>query len=107
MPRDAERTVVVTAEPVALCWSGGKDSALALGELLRGSIGSRRRARDQRDSRLRPREHRWVRRVLLHAQARAIGIPLVEAELEPRCSNADHDAAVQKAFDEIRARWRT
>jgi uncharacterized protein (TIGR00290 family) len=104
MPNDADPATDVTREPIALSWSGGKDSAMALGELLRDPlvrvvalVTTVTRGYDRVSI-------HGVRRSLLHAQARAIGIPLVEAELEPRCSNADYDAAMEKAFDEIRAR---
>jgi uncharacterized protein (TIGR00290 family) len=80
--------------PVALSWSGGKDSALALKQL-----------RDSTDHEVVAlltsvtREYdrvsiHGVRRVLLEAQADALGLPLIEIALEPKSS----DAAYQGAF---------
>jgi len=104
MPNDADRATRVTPEPIALSWSGGKDSALALGELLRDPT-LRVVALVTTVTRGYGRVSiHGVRRPLLHTQARAVGIPIAKAELEQRCSNEDYDAAMQKAFDEIRER---
>jgi uncharacterized protein (TIGR00290 family) len=89
--------------PVLVAWSGGKDSALALGEILR--------------------DHRWrvaallttvtaeydrvsmhgVRRALLHRQAEALGLPLREVVISPGASNEEYEgrmtAALQAARD--------
>ncbi|AMY09093.1 hypothetical protein LuPra_02304 [Luteitalea pratensis] len=80
-------------EPVALSWSGGKDSALALAAL-------------REDPRLEvvalmtsvTREYdrisiHGVRRVLLEAQVASAGLPLIEVTLEPQCSNEAYEAA--------------
>ena len=80
--------------PVALSWSGGKDSSLAL-QHLRASgehevvvlLTSVTREYDRVSI-------HGVRRALLDAQAAALGLPLVEVSLEPRSS----DAAYQRAF---------
>ena len=78
---------------VVLAWSGGKDSTLALAAL-------------RADSRYRvvallttvTREYdrisiHGVRRAVLEAQVRALGLPLLEATIPSGSSNADYEAA--------------
>ena len=88
--------------PVALSWSGGKDSALALAAL---------RAEPSLDvvalltsvtlgyDRI---SIHGVRRSLLRAQARAAGISLHEIVLQPNSSNDLYDQAVAYALDTLR-----
>ena len=80
-------------EAVALSWSGGKDSALALESL---------RERDEVDvvalltsvtSGYDRISIHGVRRLLLERQAESLGLPLVTVELAPACSNADYETA--------------
>jgi uncharacterized protein (TIGR00290 family) len=93
------------AEPLILSWSGGKDSSLAL-DALRASGGhdpivlltSVTAGYD------RIAIH-GVRRELLRAQADALGLPLHEFVLEPRCSNQAYDAAFSEALGELRERF--
>jgi uncharacterized protein (TIGR00290 family) len=83
-----------TPIPVALSWSGGKDSSLTL-QYLRASgehevlalLTSVTRGYDRVSI-------HGVRRALLEAQAAALGLPLIEVVLEPKSS----DAAYQRAF---------
>ncbi len=90
-------------EPVLLAWSGGKDSALALGAL--------RAAADVRVCGLittvtadyeRISMH-GVRRALLEAQAAAVGLPLIEARIPVRASNDSYEAAFAAALAPVRA----
>jgi uncharacterized protein (TIGR00290 family) len=46
-----------------------------------------------------------IRRALLHAQASAAGVPVIEAVIPPQCDNATYEAAFASALDEARARW--
>jgi uncharacterized protein (TIGR00290 family) len=92
-------------KPTVLSWSGGKDSALALAELRRlpeyevvALLTSVTREYDRISV-------HGVRRALLEAQARSIGLPLVEISLEPNSSNAAYEAAFHAALEEIRVRW--
>ena len=80
--------------PVALSWSGGKDSSLTLQHL---------RARDEHEvvalltSVTREYDRvsiHGVRRALLEAQAAALGLPVIEVVLEAKSS----DEAYQRAF---------
>ncbi|MFN2567602.1 MAG: ATP-binding protein [Gemmatimonadaceae bacterium] len=94
-------------EPILLSWSGGKDSALTLAAL-------------REDPRIDPValltsvtagydrvSIHGVRRDLLAAQARAVGLPLHEVWLEPASSNEAYDAAFAAAMAEMRARYPT
>ena len=92
-------------KPVVLSWSGGKDSALALGELQRSDefepvalLTSVTRGYDRISV-------HGVRRTLLEAQAKCVHLPLVEISLEQNSGNDAYEAAFHRALDEIRARW--
>ena len=93
------------AEPVVLSWSGGKDSTLALAAL-------------RADSRVEPVallttvtagydriSIHGVRRQLLAAQARSIGLPLHEMWLEPNSSNDAYEASLTAALSELRRHY--
>jgi uncharacterized protein (TIGR00290 family) len=82
------------AQSIALSWSGGKDSSLALQHLRAAGehevvalLTSVTRGYDRVSI-------HGVRRTLLEAQAAALGLPLIEVWLEPKSS----DAAYQRAF---------
>jgi uncharacterized protein (TIGR00290 family) len=90
---------------VALAWSGGKDSALALAAL-------------RQDPRYRvvalvttiTGEYdrisiHGVRRAVLEAQVGAIGLPLVVMRIGPVAGNAEYAAAFEQALRAVRARW--
>lgn len=92
------------SEPVALSWSGGKDSALALAAL---------RADERYDpvalltSITMPFDRvsiHGVRRSLLEAQATALGLPLYQIRLEAQSSNTAYEAAFADAVRAMRAR---
>jgi len=83
---------------VLFCWSGGKDSAMALNVL-----------RQQRDLRVaallttvtegyeRISMH-GVRRRLLQRQAEATGLPLYEVRIPPQCVNPVYEARMREAL---------
>ena len=85
-------------EPILFCWSGGKDSSLALYTLL---------SRD--DTRIvallttvtegydRISMH-GVRRELLHQQAESIGLPVHEVFIPPQCVNPVYEARMEMAM---------
>ena len=92
------------SEPIALCFSGGKDSAMALQEI--------RRHKEYRVAELvttvtdaydRVSMH-GVRRALLRRQAESLGLPLVEVVVPPESSNAVYEREMGKAFSNIRAK---
>jgi uncharacterized protein (TIGR00290 family) len=87
-------------ENVVFCWSGGKDSAMALHAL--------QRAHGHRVTALlttvTEEYHRismhGVRRVLLERQAASIGLPLHAVLIPPQCVNATYEARMQEALNE-------
>jgi uncharacterized protein (TIGR00290 family) len=95
---EAKQKTAEKVEPVLFCWSGGKDSAMALHAL-----------RQQRDFRVaallttvtegyeRVSMH-GVRRALLLRQAQSIGLPLQEVRIPPQCVNPIYEARVREAL---------
>lgn len=83
---------------VALSWSGGKDSSLALHATLadpaRRVVALVTTVTDGYD---RIAMH-GVRRTLLRAQAASLGLPLIEAAIPPKATNALYEAAMGAAF---------
>ena len=91
--------------PVLLSWSGGKDSAWAL-HALRGDprfevTGLLTTVTDAYD---RVAMH-GIRRDVLHAQAQAARLPLVEARLPRDADNTAYETAFAAALDAARVRW--
>ena len=91
--------------PILLSWSGGKDAAWTLHAL---------RARDDVEvvallttvtTGYERVAMQGIRRELLHAQADAAGLPLIEALIEPQCDNARYEAAFAAALAGAKARW--
>jgi uncharacterized protein (TIGR00290 family) len=87
---------------VALSWSGGKDSALALQALLDDPdvevsclLTSVTRQYD------RVSVH-GVRKTLLREQALRTGLPLVEIVLDAWCTNADYETAFLGAIEDVK-----
>ncbi len=87
-------------EEVLFCWSGGKDSAMALHAL--------RRAGDYRIAALlttitdeydRISMH-GVRRVLLERQSESLGLPLHPVLIPPQCVNATYEERMKQALEE-------
>ena len=88
-----------------LSWSGGKDAAWAL-HVLRATPGvevlgllTTVTAEYERIA------MHGIRRDLLHAQARAAGLPVIEAAIPSQCDNATYEASFAAALDEARGRW--
>jgi uncharacterized protein (TIGR00290 family) len=88
-----------------LSWSGGKDAAWTLHALRqRGDIEvvgllttvTREHARVSMQG---------IRRSVLHAQARATRLPLLEAEIPANCTNEVYEAAMAAALAEAAMRW--
>ena len=91
--------------PVLLSWSGGKDAAWALhrlrgrddievvGLLTTVTAGYERIAMH------------GIRRDVLHAQAAAAGLPVIEALIPPACDNATYEAAFVAALAQAGTRW--
>lgn len=91
--------------PVVLSWSGGKDAAWTLHTL---------RQRDDVDvvalvttitegfERI---SMQGIRVDMLHAQARAAGLPVIEARIPQHADNASYEASFVDALARVQARW--
>lgn len=90
-------------QPVAMAWSGGKDSALALYRLLsdeRSDVRCLLTTVTEEYDRI---SMHGVRRSLLEAQAAALGLPLVRVDIPPTCSNEQYAAAMGTALGALKA----
>lgn len=91
--------------PILLAWSGGKDAAWTLHVLRQRDdvdvVGllTTVTEEDQRVS------MQGIRRTVLHAQARASGLPLIEATIPARCTNDDYERAMAAALGDAAQRW--
>ena len=84
-----------------MCFSGGKDSALALHALQQsGAWRVETLITTVTDAYDRVSMH-GVRRALVRAQAATIGIPLVEVVVPPESSNEIYERAMGEAFDRL------
>jgi uncharacterized protein (TIGR00290 family) len=98
-------------EPILFCWSGGKDSAMALHTLLQqkhfrvvallttvtegrvpGFVLANPGSTDDRIA------MHGVRRELLQRQAKSIGLPLHEVRIPPQCVNSIYEARMEEAL---------
>jgi len=91
--------------PILVSWSGGKDAAWTL-HTLRASepwdvVGLLTTVTDEYD---RVAMH-GIRRDVLHAQAAATGLPLIEARQPRNADNATYEATFASALDAARTRW--
>lgn len=102
-PRDIPG--VQTPEPIVLSWSGGKDSALALAALQASDAYEVVALLTTVTTGYDRISVHGVRRTLLAAQQRSIGLPIHEIVLEPESSNAAYDAAVERALHAVRQRY--
>jgi uncharacterized protein (TIGR00290 family) len=90
-------------EPVLFCWSGGKDSAMALHALVQDPwVRVMALLTTVTEGYERVSMH-GVRRELLQQQAQSIGLPLHEVLIPPECVNLIYEArmkaALQKHFE--------
>lgn len=79
-----------------LSWSSGKDSAWALHVLQSQGVTVTALLTTVNETHGRVAMHA-VRRALLHRQAEAAGLPLVEVPIPSPCSNPEYEAAMEKA----------
>ena len=91
--------------PVLLSWSGGKDAAWALHALRRrgevevvGLLTTLTEGFDRVSM-------QGIRREVLHAQAEAAGLPLIEAWIPQAADNAAYVTSFSAALDTARIRW--
>ena len=89
------------SEPIAFCFSGGKDSAMALHEIRRcGEYRVAQLLTTVTDAYDRVSMH-GVRRALLRKQAESLELPVTEIAVPPQSSNAIYEREMGKAFSEI------
>jgi uncharacterized protein (TIGR00290 family) len=85
-------------ESILFCWSGGKDSAMALHTLLqRSDIRITALLTTITEGYERISMH-GVRRELLERQAQSIGLPLHEVRIPPQCVNPIYEARMEEAL---------
>jgi len=82
---------------LALAWSGGKDSALALHALRTAGRAPSVLLTTVTEGVERISIH-GVRRELLHAQAAALGLPVVEVRIPPPCPNEVYEQRMAEAL---------
>jgi uncharacterized protein (TIGR00290 family) len=85
-------------EPILFCWSGGKDSAMALHALLQQNefqIAALLTTVTEGYERI---SMHGVRRELLERQAQSIGLPLHEVRIPPQCVNPIYEARMEEAL---------
>jgi uncharacterized protein (TIGR00290 family) len=96
--RPGDRTKAEKREPVLFCWSGGKDSAMALHALLqRSDIQITALLTTVTEGCDRISMH-GVRRELLKRQAESIGLPLHQVLIPPQCLNPIYEARMEEAL---------
>ena len=89
---------MATREPILFCWSGGKDSAMALHVLLqRQDVRVVALLTTVTEGHERISMH-GVRRELLEQQAQSIGLPLHEVRIPPQCVNSIYEARMEAAL---------
>jgi uncharacterized protein (TIGR00290 family) len=90
--------VLTAPEPILFCWSGGKDSAMALHTLLqRTDLRVTVLLTTVTEGYERISMH-GVRRELLLRQAESIGLPLHEVRIPPQCANPIYEARMEEAL---------
>jgi uncharacterized protein (TIGR00290 family) len=89
---------MTTREPILFCWSGGKDSAMALQTLLQQQqfrVTALLTTVTEGFDRI---SMHGVRRELLLQQAESIGLPLHEVRIPPQCVNPIYEARMEHAL---------
>jgi uncharacterized protein (TIGR00290 family) len=92
------KTLMPHPEPILFCWSGGKDSALALSTLLQQKnvrIAALLTTVTEGYDRI---SMHGVRRELLQQQAESLRLPLREVFIPPQCGNPIYEARMEEAL---------
>jgi uncharacterized protein (TIGR00290 family) len=85
-------------EPILFCWSGGKDSAMALHAVMQENefrVVALLTTVTEGYERI---SMHGVRRELLERQAESIGLPLHEVRIPPQCVNPIYEARMEEAL---------
>jgi uncharacterized protein (TIGR00290 family) len=92
-------------QSIVVSWSGGKDAAWTLHTLRQSSdcdvVGLVTTVTEGYE---RIAMH-GIRREILHAQAEAVGLPVIEARMPQRADNATYEGTFAHALDEARMCW--
>jgi uncharacterized protein (TIGR00290 family) len=91
--------------PILIAWSGGKDCLMALARLRddpRWNVVALLTTITRRFDRV---SMHGIRRGVLHAQASALGLPLLECPIEWPSSNQAYESAQTRALRDARKRW--
>lgn len=95
----------MTRNPALLSWSGGKDAAWTLHALRQrddvevvGLLTTITAVHERVST-------QGIRLDVLHAQARAAGLPVIEARIPQRADNATYEASFGQALEQARQRW--
>lgn len=86
------------SEPILFCWSGGKDSAMALHAMMQQPqfrVAALLTTVTESYDRI---SMHGVRRALLQQQAHALGLPLHEVFIPPQCVNLAYEARLEEAL---------
>ena len=99
---------VFMKEPVVMSWSGGKDSAMALHELVQNGSYDVVSLMTSVSEEFRRISHHGVREALLEEQARAIGIPLEKVYLPSGesggCTNDIYEGIMSRVMESYKAK---
>lgn len=87
-----------------LSWSGGKDAAWTLHRLRQSGIEVSGLITTVTTGYERV-SMQGIRRTILHAQAAATGLPLIEVMIPPTCDNAVYEEAFASGLSSARGRW--
>ena len=93
-------------ERILFCWSGGKDSAMALHALLQEKdvhVAGLLTTVTEGFERV---SMHGVRRELLYRQAESIGLPLQEVYIPPQCVNPIYEARMEAAMRLKKSRFK-
>ena len=88
---------MTVSTPILFCWSGGKDSAMALHALLQNHVPIAALLTTVTETYDRISMH-GVRRELLVQQAQSIRLPLHEVRIPPQCVNPIYEARMEEAL---------
>src|SRR5215471_18652926 len=89
---------MTSPEPILFCWSGGKDSAMALHALLQQQqfcVAALFTTVTETYDRI---SMHGVRRELLVQQAESLALPLHEVRIPPECVNPIYEARMEQAL---------
>jgi len=103
--RRARRYPATMTIPTLLAWSGGKDAAWTLHALRQGGTHTVVALLSTITEGYERIAMQGIRVEVLHAQAAAAGLPVLEARMPPQADNARYEASFADALVRARARW--